>query len=57
MPLKIVSKEGVAKIDINDNYQIDPSEFLTLYTQKLVDYAQTTTGLKFTNITLAIPAT
>lgn len=46
MPLKIVADDGLAKIDINDNFQIDPSEFLTLYTQKLVNYAQDTTGLK-----------
>ena len=46
MPLKIVQDEGMAKIDINDNYQIDPSEFLTLYTNKLVNYAEDTTSLK-----------
>lgn len=50
MPLKIVQDEGMAKIDINDNYQIDPSEFLTLYTNKLVSYAEDTTGLKVNNL-------
>ena len=46
MPLKIVQEDGMAKIDINDNFIIDPSEFLTIYTTKLVNYAEETTGLK-----------
>ena len=37
MPLKIVQEDGMAKIDINDNFIIDPSEFLTIYTTKLVN--------------------
>ncbi len=57
MPMKIVSDEGQAKIDINDHFRIDPAYFLTLYTNALLDYAHTTTGLEFSNITLAIPAT
>ncbi len=46
MPLKIVQEDGMAKLDVNDNYRIDPGEFLTLYTNKLVNHAEETTGLK-----------
>lgn len=46
MPLKIVQEDGMAKIDINDNFVVDPSDFLTIYTTKLVEYAEETTGLK-----------
>ena len=46
MPLKIVQEDGLAKIDINAKYRIDPSEFLTIYTNKLINHAQDSTGLQ-----------
>lgn len=45
MPLKVVSEDGAAKIDVNDKYRIDPSEFLKIYTTKLINHAQDSTGL------------
>ena len=46
MPLKIVHEEGEAKIDINNKLRIDPVDFITLYTNKLVNHAQDSTGLE-----------
>ena len=52
MPLKIVQEDGLAKIDINAKYRIDPSEFLTIYTNKLIHHAQDSTGLQVLRILL-----
>ncbi len=57
MPLAIVAEEGQAKVALNEHLRLDPADFLTLYTHKLLEYAHATTGLHFANITLAIPAT
>ena len=46
MPIKILQLDGITKIDINNFYQIEPSEFLTLYTKKLFNHAYNSTGLK-----------
>ena len=45
-PLKIVQEDGMAKIDINAKYRIDPSEFLSIYTNRLINHAQDSTGLQ-----------
>ena len=56
--LKIVSNEenAIAMIDLNSKYLIDPSEFLTIYANQLVNEAQNSTGLAvllfFQNINL-----
>ena len=50
MPLKIIQEDGAAKVDINESYRIDPSEFVTLYTNKLVNHAEESTGLKVNKI-------
>lgn len=52
MPIKIVQSDGTAKIDINKFYQIEPSEFLTMYTKKLLNHAHETTGLKVSSFFL-----
>jgi hypothetical protein len=56
LPIIIVKNEGAALIDINKKFRIDPNHFLKLYTNKLVDHAEDTTGLKFDNITVTIPS-
>ena len=49
LPLKIIPNEDSnAKIDINDKYFVDPSEFLTIYAGQIVNSAQDTTGLAVT---------
>lgn len=45
LPIKIVQEEGAAKIDINTQFKIDPAEFLKIYTSKLINHAQDSTGL------------
>lgn len=45
MPIKVVQDGGAAKIDVNAQYKIDPSEFLKIYTSKLINHAQDSTGL------------
>ncbi len=46
LPLKIISNEDAnAKIDINNKYFVDPSEFLTIYAGQIVNSAQNSTGL------------
>lgn len=49
MPLKIVQSDGTAKIDINNFYQIDPGEFLTMYAKRLFNHAHESTGLQVIN--------
>lgn len=46
LPIKIINEDGIAKIDINNKHIIDPNEFLTLYTNRLVIHAQDSTGLQ-----------
>lgn len=46
MPLKIVNEDGAAKIDINDKFRIEPSEFIKIYSSKLINHAQDSTGLE-----------
>ena len=46
MPLKIVDEDGAAKIDINAKYRLDPSDFITLYTKRLINHAEDSTGLQ-----------
>lgn len=45
MAIKIATDDGNAKIDLNAKYLIDPAEFLKIYTSKLVNHAQDSTGL------------
>lgn len=45
LPIKIVQDEGAAKIDINAQFKIDPADFLKIYTSKLINHAQDSTGL------------
>lgn len=45
MPIKVASDDGAAKIDVNAKYLIDPAEFLKIYTSKLINHAQDSTGL------------
>jgi len=45
MPIKVIQDEGAAKIDVNAQYKIDPAEFLKIYTSKLINHAQDSTGL------------
>jgi hypothetical protein len=46
MPIKIVQVDGLVKIDLNNFYQIEPNDFLQMYTRKLFNHAQESTGLK-----------
>jgi hypothetical protein len=46
MPLEVANDNGAAKIDVNNKYLIDPSEFITIYASKLIDHAHDTTGLE-----------
>jgi hypothetical protein len=39
-------EDGLCKILTNTNLKIDPEEFLRIYTSKLVNYAENSTGLK-----------
>lgn len=45
LPIKVVQDEGAAKIDINAQFKIDPADFLKIYTSKLINHAQDSTGL------------
>lgn len=49
LPIKIVADEGAAKIDINAQFKVDPAEFLKIYTSKLINHAQESTGLYVNN--------
>jgi molecular chaperone DnaK (HSP70) len=53
--LKIVEDNGASKVDINERYLVDPSEFLTIYTGRMIDEAEESTG-KFDNVTVTVPA-
>ena len=46
MPLKIINEEGVAKIDINETYIIDPFKFLVTYLAKMFDYLEYISGVE-----------
>jgi len=46
MPIKIVQTDGAAKIDLNNFYQIEPNDFLQMYTRKLFAHAHESTGLR-----------
>lgn len=45
-PLKIINDEGVAKIDINETYVIDPFKFLVTYLAKMFDYLEYVSGVE-----------
>jgi molecular chaperone DnaK (HSP70) len=53
--LKIVEDNGHPKVDINERYRVDPSEFLTMYTSRMIDEAEESTG-EFDNVTVTVPA-
>ena len=56
MPMRIINDAGVAKIDINDTFQINPTELLTAYLKKMIKYIKYVTGMKIDMITAAIPS-
>ena len=47
MPLKVAARQrdGAANIDVNAQHLIDPAQFLKIYTSKLINHAQDSTGL------------
>ena len=45
-PIKLVEENGVAKIEINENVRIDPDEFIKIYTNKMINHAQDSTGIQ-----------
>lgn len=56
MPMRIVNADGIARIDINDTFQIDPTELLVAYLKKMIKYMKHVSGLKMDMITVAIPS-
>lgn len=56
MPMRIVNADGLAKVDINDTFQIDPTELLVGFLKKMIKHIRHVSGLKMDMITVAIPS-